>query len=417
MSVPPNRVPGAVDPGLSFRPFVALMACLMAMNALAIDIMIAALPDIAHSLHIPTENQRQWVIASYVIGFGLAQLVWGPLADRFGRKPIVVASTLSFSVLSLVAGLSATFPLLLVARFLQGIAAAASRVLVVSIVRDCYEGRQMARVMSLSFMCFLAVPILAPSIGQIILFVMGSWHWIFLLLGIFGGAVGTVAGLKLKETLHPEYRRPASIAGVGAAMARVIGNRTSGGYMLASSFAFGAMMGFINSVGQIFTDIFEAPKLFPLVFACIAGTMGVASFLNSRIVGRFGTRRVSQTAMLGFTTLSLIHLAVSFSGHETIWTLAFIQAGTMFFFGMMGSNFGSMAMEPMGDIAGTASSIQGFFQTLIGALIGLVIGQSFNGTTVPLAAGFTLVGFCIIATVIFTERGKLFRPHHAPVPA
>ncbi|PZU10909.1 multidrug effflux MFS transporter [Sphingomonas sp.] len=415
MSVPPNRAPGAADPGLSFRPFVALMACLMAMNALAIDVMLAALPEIARSLHIPTENQRQWVIASYVIGFGSAQLFWGPLADRYGRKPVVVASTLSFAVLSLIAGLSKTFELLLVARFCQGIAAAASRVLVVSIVRDCYEGRQMARVMSLAFMCFLAVPILAPSIGQAILLLTGSWRWIFLLLGLFGGLVGLTAALTLRETLHPEYRRPISIGGVARAMGRVIGNRTAAGYTLCSTFAFGSMMGFINSVGQIFADIFHAAKLFPLVFACIAATMGVASFLNSRIVGRFGTRRVSQSAMLGFTGLSLLHLAIAVSGHETIWTLALIQAGTMFFFGMMGANFGSMAMEPVGDIAGTASSIQGFFQTLLGALIGLAIGQSFNGTTVPLATGFSVIGFCIIAAVTITERGKLFRPHHAPV--
>jgi DHA1 family bicyclomycin/chloramphenicol resistance-like MFS transporter len=416
MSVPPNRAPGASDPGLSFRPFVALMASLMAMNALAIDIMIAALPEIAHSLHIPSENQRQWIISVYVMGFGLAQLVWGPLADRFGRKPILVASTTSFGVLSLVAGFSTTFPLLLAARFLQGIAAAASRVLVVSIVRDCYEGRQMARVMSLTFMCFLAVPILAPSIGQIVLIATGSWRWIFLALGGFGGLVAILAGLTLRETLHPEFRKPASLAGVGAAAVRIFRNRTSAGYTICTAMTFGAMMGFINSVGQIFTDIFHAPRLFPLVFACIAGTMGVSSFTNSRLVGRFGTRRLSQTAMFGFTALSFVHLAVSLTGHETIWSLAIIQAVTMFFFGMMGSNFGSMAMETVGDIAGTASSIQGFVQTLLGAVVGVVIGQSFNGTTVPLAAGFSLVGVGIIIAVSITERGKLFRPHHAPVP-
>jgi DHA1 family bicyclomycin/chloramphenicol resistance-like MFS transporter len=415
MSVSPNRAPGASDPGLSFRPFVVLMASLMAMNALAIDVMLAALPNIAHSLHIPTENQRQWIIAVYVIGFGAAQLFWGPLADRFGRKPILVASTALFGVLSLVAGISATFPLLLVARFLQGIAASASRVLVVSIVRDCYQGRQMARVMSLSFMCFLAVPVLAPSIGQIILLVTGSWRWIFLLLGGFGGLVAIVAGAKLRETLHPEFRRPVTLSGITSAAGRVLGNRTAAGYTFCSALAFGSMMGFINSVGQIFGDIFRAPQLFPPIFACIAGMMGLSSFLNSRIVGRFGTRRISQTAMFGFTTVSLIHLAAALAGWETIWSFAVAQAATMFFFGMMGSNFGSMAMETVGDIAGTASSIQGFLQTIIGALIGLAIGQSFNGTTVPLAAGFSIIGVAVIIGVTITERGRLFQPHHAPV--
>lgn len=417
MSVPPDRAPGASDPGLSFRPFVLLMAALMAMNALGIDIMLPALPAIGRSLHVSDPNSLQWVIAIYVTGFGFAQLIWGPLADQFGRKPIVVAAAALYAALSIVAGLAATFPLLLGARFLQGIAAAASRVLVTSIIRDCYQGRQMARVMSLSFVCFLAVPILAPSIGQIIQVATGSWHWIFLLLGCFGGLVSLISGLKLRETLHPDHRRPMSFAGVAHAMGRVVRDRMAIGYTAASACTFGAMMGFINSVEQIFGQIFAAPRLFPVVFASMAGCMAVASFVNSRIVGRFGTRRVSQAAMFGFTALSLLHLAIAASGHETIWSFGIVQAGTMFCFGMMGANFGSMAMEPVGDIAGTASSVQGAIQTCIGVLIGLAIGQSFNSTTVPLTAGFSLLGLAVILIVFVTERGQLFRPHHAPVVA
>jgi len=415
MSVPPHRAPGASDPGLSFRPFVLLMAGLMAMNALGVDIMLPALPAIGKSLHIADANQRQWIIMIYVAGFGVAQLVWGPLADHFGRKPIVTASAALYAVLSIVAGFAATFPLLLAARFLQGIAAAASRVLVTSIVRDCYEGRQMARVMSLALMCLLAAPILAPSIGQAIQLATGSWHWIFLFLALFGGAMALASGLKLKETLHPEFRRSLSFAGVLTAMVRVARERTSVGYTLASACTYGAILGMVSSIEQIFVDLFAAPRLFPIIFALAAGAMAVSSFVNSRVVGRFGTRRVSQSAMFAFTVLSILHLAVAASGLETILTFAVLQAATMFCFGMLGPNFGSMAMEPVGDIAGTASSVQGAFQTCVGALIGIAIGQSFDGSTVPLTAGFTVLGFAVIAIVFVTERGTLFRPHHPPV--
>ena len=197
-------------------------------------------------------------------------------------------------------------------------------------------------------------------------------------------------------------------------MKLAVTNRYSLGYTLASTMLFGSLLGFINSVQQIFTDIFHEAKLFPVIFACIASMMGVASFTNSRIVERLGTRRVSHTALLGFITIAGLHLAVAASGHETIWSFAILQALMMGCFGLAGSNFGSMSMEPLGHIAGTGSSIQGFVQTLGGALLGIVIGQSFNGTTVPVTAGFLMLGLSALAIVLVTERGKLFRAHHQP---
>lgn len=409
MSVPPVRAPGASDPGLSFRPFVALMACLMAMNALAIDIMLAALPEIAHSLNIASENQRQWIIATYVIGFGAAQLVWGPLADRFGRKPIVVASTASFCVLSLVAGLSSTFPLLLIARFWQGVAAAASRVLVVSIVRDCYEGRQMARVMSLAFMVFLAVPVLAPSIGQVLMWFL-PWRGLFAALTVYAVLLLGWIAWRLPETLHPEFRRPIDPVSVSRAIGRSLSARQAVGYMLAQTVLSGALYGFINSVEQIFADTFHAPKLMPLVFAGIAGMMAVASLTNSRVVERLGTRRVSHSALLCYVAAELVHLAIAATGHETIVTFAVCQGIAMFGFGLSMSNFGAMAMEPLADVAGTAASVQGFVTVVAGSLIGYWIGQHFDGTTLPLTIGFALAGVSALGIILVTEGGRLFRP-------
>jgi DHA1 family bicyclomycin/chloramphenicol resistance-like MFS transporter len=411
VSPPPVREPGSADPGLGFHAFVALVAAIMACQALGIDMMLPALPQIGQALGIASENDRQWVIAIYMFGFGAAQLVYGPLADRYGRRPILLVSMGLFAAASIWAALSVSFAGLLVARFLQGVVGAAGRVLAVSIVRDCYQGRQMARVMSLTFIVFLAVPALAPSIGQIIL-LTADWRGIFFFLAAFAGTVALVGGFRLNETLHPDYRQPISVEGIVGGIRRTLTDRNAIGYTLAMTAVFGAMMGFVNSIQQIFTDIFHAPGKFPLMFACIAGAMGISAFINSRIVERYGTRKVSHSALLGFIGFSGVHLIVALSGYETLLSFALLQCLTMFCFGMMGSNFGSMAMESMGAIAGTASSVQGFISTVGGTAIGICIGQAFNGTTVPVAGGFVGVGLTALALVFVTERGRLFRSHH-----
>ena len=408
---PPRRAPGSADPGLSFPAFVGLIAAIMACQALGVDSMLAALPAIGRSLNVVRDNDRQWIIAIYMFGFGAAQLIYGPLADRYGRRPILVVSLGLYAAMSILAGLSGSFALLLTARLLQGVAGAGSRVLTVSIMRDCYQGRQMARVMSLSFMVFLAVPMLAPSIGQLIM-TFASWRVIFFFLAAFGATVALVGGLRLNETLHPDNVRPVSFRSVGGAIGQVLTNRVAVGYMLASAFPFGALLGYVNSVGQIFTDEFHAASRFPLIFACVAGAMGVAALVNARLVERVGTRRVSHSATLGLIVLSAVHVAVAASGRETMGSFSVLQCLTMFCFGLMGSNFNAMAMEPVGAIAGTASSVLGFTSTCAGAAIGIVIGQAYDGTTVPLAAGFLIMGLVTLVVVFVTERGRLFAPHH-----
>jgi len=401
---------------IGFREFVALIASLMAINALGIDSMLPALPAMGHALGITDENQRQWIIAAYMFGFGSSQLVYGPLADRYGRKAILTVSLSLFALMSLACAFAWDFETIIIARVLQGVAAAASRVLAISIVRDRYSGRQMARVMSLSFIVFLAVPILAPSIGQIIM-LFTPWWGIFLLLAVFATSVVAWALLRLPETLHPEDRRPIDAADLWGAIRMVLGQRFSLGYTIASTLLFGSLLGFINSVQQIFTDIFHAANLFTTIFACIAAFMGIASYTNSRIVEKLGTRVVSHSAVIGFTLVSGLHVAVILAGHESIWSFSIFQALTMGCFGLAGSNFGSMAMEPVGHIAGTASSIQGFISTIGGAAIGIVIGQSFDGTTLPVAFGYFALGLAAILVVLVTEKGRLFRPHHAVAAA
>ncbi len=403
-------------PGMGFKQFVALIAALMAVNALAIDSMLPALPAIGRSLGVEDENRRQWIVTAYLLGFGGAQIVYGPLADRFGRKPVLMAGMAAYVLFSAGAAFSTSFTILLIARALMGVGAAATRVLAVSVVRDCYSGRDMARVMSLAFIVFLAVPILAPSIGQIIM-MFGPWRWVFGGLGLFGGAVLLWTALRLPETLHPADRLPFAPGRVAAAFRLTLTNRIAVGYMLAMTLVLGALFGFINSAQQVFADTLAAPQLFTSVFALIAGFMALSSFLNARIVGRLGPRRVSHMALCGFIAISALHAGVAVTGHETLVSFAVLQAGVMFCFGLVVSNFSSLAMEPLGHVAGTASSVQGFVTTLGGALLGFAVGQHFDGTTVPLAVGFMVYGLLALGMVLLAERGRLFGASASAVDA
>lgn len=401
----------AARPGMAFPAFVALIALMMALNALAIDTMLPALPQIGEAMGVAVENQRQWVVTAYLLGFGGAQLIYGPLSDRYGRRPVLMFGLVLYSLFGFLAAFAPSWEVMLAARAAQGVGAASLRVLAISIVRDCYVGRTMARVMSLSFMVFLGVPILAPSLGQLVLAV-AEWPAIFVLLGVAGLGVLLWAALALPETLRPELRRPIRLGRIGAGFAEALTHREAMGYTLGMMMITGALFGFINSSQQLFADTFGAPDAFPLAFAGIAGAIAVASLLNARLVERLGSRRLSHAALLGFILLSALHAGIALSGGEGMWAFIVLQAAVMFCFGFIPGNFGAMAMEPMGHIAGAASSAQGVVSTVGGALIGFVIGQGFDGTPAPLAAGFAACGLAALACVLWAERGRLFRARH-----
>ena len=399
---------------IGFREFVAMMAAIMAIQALGIDAMLAALPQIGESLGVREENRRQLVIAAYMFGFGTMQIVYGPLSDRYGRRPVLLISMVLFSVTSLIASFATSFTLLIAARVLQGMAAAAGRVIVVSVVRDRYSGRQMARVMSLTVIIFLLAPILAPTIGQLLLFI-GPWQIIFDALAFYAIAVALWAALRLPETLAPENRRQISVRPLLSAFGTALGNRYSLGYTLGLTLTFGAMLGYINSAQQIFADSFREPELFTLAFAISAASMGVSAFINSRFVEAFGSRKISHGALLLALAVSILHVIWSLSYGDGMISFIIFQSLTMFFFGFVGANFNAMAMEPMGHIAGTASSVQGTISTLGAALVGYIIGQCFDGTALPVVLGYVICAIGALLIVLVTERGRLFRPHHAPV--
>lgn len=400
--------PASPHPGLGFKAFVALAAALMAVNALAVDSMLPALPAIARSMGLQDGNRQQLIVTAYLLSFGIAQIVYGPLADRFGRRPVMIVGLTIYVLASLMAAAAGTIETLLVARALQGIGSAATRVLVVSIVRDCYSGNQMARVMSLAFIVFLTVPILAPSIGQLIMLVL-PWRAIFGALALFGFVMTLLVIFRLPETLHPRDRLPIAPGRIFEAFRICMTSRAAVGYMLAMTFLMGGLFSFINSVQQIFVDTFHVPQFFTTIFAGIALFMAMSSLLNSSVVGRLGTRPVSHAALIGYIIVACVHTLIVALGYETIWSFSILQAITMFCFGLVVSNFGALAMEPLGHVAGTASSIQGFVSTSGGALLGYLVGQRYDGTTMPLEVGFLIYGMMAMALVLAAERGHLFR--------
>ncbi|HEX8533052.1 MAG TPA: multidrug effflux MFS transporter [Allosphingosinicella sp.] len=389
--------------GPGMREFVALMAALMASNALAIDSMLPALPAIGDALGVLEENRRQLVITVYLLGFGVAQLIYGPLSDRYGRKGLLVISLVLYAVFALLSGIASSFTLLLAARTMQGVAAASTRVLVVSVIRDRYAGSGMARIMSIVMIVFMIVPVLAPSFGQGML-AFSTWRHIFIILAVYGGMLALWTLIRLPETLAPGHRRPLSLGAIREAALETLRIRQSIGNTVAQTLLMGALFAFINSIQQIVFDVFRRPELIGIVFACIAGPMAFSSYANSRLVMRFGSRRLLLIALSAFTGVAFIHLAAAEAMGESIWMFVVMQAATMSFFGLIGANSGALAMEPLGHIAGTASSVQGTITTIGGALIGFTIGQQFNGTTLPFLLGFTLCGASALAIAFWANR-------------
>jgi DHA1 family bicyclomycin/chloramphenicol resistance-like MFS transporter len=256
---------------------------------------------------------------------------------------------------------------------------------------------------------------LAPSLGASIALV-ASWRWVFGVLTIFGAAVATWVALKLPETLHEEDRTPISPPRMAHSFAVALRSRAGMGYAGAMTFLIGALFGFVNSVEQVFHEVFMQPAIFPLAFACMAGCMSLASLCNARLVGRIGMRPLSHGALLAFIAITVLHAIIAISGHETIITFSVLQAAVMFTFGLMSGNFNAMAMEPLGHVAGAAASLQGMISALGGSLVGFFIGQQFDRTTVPISVGYALCGGLTLLCVLYAEKGKLFRTHHGPHP-
>ncbi|WP_035577630.1 multidrug effflux MFS transporter [Hyphomonas jannaschiana] len=391
---------------------VVMVAGLMALNALAIDIMLPALNQIAHDVGLTAEgvesdNRQQLIIFAYILGFGAPQLLWGPITDRFGRRGPLFVSLTGYI---LMAGLCVTlreFHALLAARFIQGVFSSGARLVAVSVVRDLFAGRQMARFMSLVMTIFMIIPIVAPGVGQIILLV-APWEWIFGALVVFGILMLGWTWLRLPETLPADQRRPLNLGNALGAYAQVVRTPITFGYMCASGIVFGALFSFIASSEQVFREVFGRGEDFVLWFSGIAGMLAVANFTNSRLVEKIGMRRISHAALLLFTGLSALSALITFSFGESLLWFYPLFILTFACFGLLGSNFSALAMEPLGSIAGTASAAYGFATTTVSSLIGMLIGSQYNGSTIPLMIGFVCLGASSLVIILITEKGKLF---------
>lgn len=395
---------------MGFREFVVVIASIMALNPLATDMMLPALSEIGSTFDVGNANRWQSVLSAFLGGFGVGQFVMGPLSDRFGRRPVLLAGMAVYCVASLLVIVAPSFEMLLLARAMEGLGTSATRVIATSIVRDCYSGRRMASVMSLVIMVFITVPVVAPSFGQAVM-MLTQWRGIFIVLTMYGVLALLWSALRLPETLPPSGRRSIAMRDVLDAFRQTITNRQTLGYALAAGGVQGTLFAFMFSSQQIFTQVYQLGHYFPLAFATIAIGIAIAGFLNSRFVGRFGMRVITHGALVGYVVVATILLVAAIADTLPLALFMMLAMLLMFAFGLMFANLTALAMEPQGHIAGTASSLYGSVTTLLGIAIGYAVGQDYNGTLVPLATAFFVCAVAALGVVMIVEKGRLFLPH------
>ncbi|PIW56514.1 MAG: Bcr/CflA subfamily drug resistance transporter [Sphingomonadales bacterium CG12_big_fil_rev_8_21_14_0_65_65_10] len=406
---------GAKRKPVGERELIWMMALLMALNAFGIDAILPALDTLATDLGA-AGNDRQYVVGAYLLAAGIGTLVPGAFADRYGRRPVLFVALAAYIALSIACALATSFEMLVTLRAIQGFAAAGIIALPPAIIRDKVGGDKMARMMSLIFVIFLLVPAVAPSIGQGILMIVGDWRMIFVAMAIAGVGMSLWVYTRLAETLHEEDRQPIIIPKIVRHMTHAVTLRETIGYTLGSALVFGGLFGFINSSQQLIGEAFGAGDKFPLIFAICAGCMALANWSNSRIVERFGARRVSHLALFLFIAVAAAQAWFASQPGETLWTFVPLMAANMSLLGFIGANFGSIALQPFRHIAGAASSAQGFLRMTSGAALGAVIGQAYDGTALPLALALLATAVISLAFVLFSERGELFGPPQPETP-
>ncbi|SMQ69725.1 MFS transporter, DHA1 family, bicyclomycin/chloramphenicol resistance protein [Altererythrobacter xiamenensis] len=391
------------------RELIWMMALLMACNAFGIDAILPALDALAMDFGAEG-NSRQFVVGAYLFAAGLGTLVPGAFADRYGRRPVLFVGLAFYIALSLACALATSFDMLVALRAAQGFFAAGIIALPPAIIRDRVGGDKMARMMSLIFVIFLLVPAVAPSIGQGVLMLLGDWRWIFVSMAVAGLIMTAWVYFRLPETLHEDDRQEIRIKPIARNMKHAVTLRETIGYTIGSALVFGGLFGFINSSQQLIGEAFGAGDSFPLIFAICAGCMAVANWSNSRIVERFGARRVSHAALFAFIAVAAAQLWFASQPDETLWTFVPLMAANMSLLGFIGANFGSIAMQPFRHIAGAASSAQGFLRMTSGAALGAFIGYSYDGTARPLAIALLATAVLSLVFVLLSERWKLFGP-------
>jgi len=392
---------------MGYGESLLLMALLISIVALSVDTMLPALPAIGADLGAKGANDIQLVISMLFLGLSVGLLFYGPLSDSLGRKPVLFAGMAIYILGSSLSIFGTVFSTMLYGRVLQGLGAAGPRTIVLALVRDQYEGRAMARIMSTIMSIFIMIPVFAPSIGQAILLVAG-WRAIFGALLALALIVLAWFGLRQPETLSPRHRLPFSFKKIAAALAEVCCHRIALSYTIVAGFIMGAFLGYLSSAQQIFQDLYGQGLLFPFIFGILALSIGSALFFNSRVVMRLGMRKLVDRAMLALAVLSSAYFAFAclFDGRSPFWTLMVFFLAAFFCIGFLFGNLNAIAMRPMGHIAGTASAVIGALSTLLSVPIALLIGRLYNDTTLPLVGGFALLSITSLGIMRWANRIK-----------
>ena len=368
--------------------------------------MLPALAQIGSDLNVQNANDRQLVISMIFLGLAVGQLFFGPLSDKTGRKPAIYAGLVCYMAGSLLSAFAISFPMMLFGRFLQGAGVSAPRAVTLALVRDQYEGRAMAQVMSFVMMVFILVPMIAPTLGQAILLFTG-WRAIFGSFVLLAAIIMAWFALRQPETLATENRAPFSFKRIIKTTIEIIKIRPTLGYTVTAGLIGGAHLGYLNSAQQVFQEQYALGKLFPLYFAVIAFSIGLAFFLNARLVMRLGMRSLVRWSLLLIFGLSsaAFGMALFAAGQPPLWLLMAYFMMVFFCIGVLFGNLNSLAMEPLGHIAGVGAAVIGSLSTLITVLLGTMIGQSYNGTVLPLITGLGILSVLSIFVVRWADVG------------
>jgi DHA1 family bicyclomycin/chloramphenicol resistance-like MFS transporter len=376
----------------SFVEFVIILSMMMSLTALSIDAMLPSLPQIGSDLGVANPNDRQLVVSIIFLGSALGRLLFGPLSDKTGRKPAIYAGYSLYITGSLVSMSAINFPMMLVGRILQGLGLSAPQAVTLALVRDQFEGRTMARVLSFAMTVFILVPMIAPTIGQGILSIAG-WRAIFGSFLVFALITTLLFALRIPETLAPENRIPFSLHRILNSIREILKIRPAVGFTLAAGLINGVFLGYLNSAQQIFQEQYALGTLFPLIFATISLSLGMASFLNARLVMRYGMITLVRWALGTVFGVAVIFSGISIflAGQPPLWALMAYLMVSFFCTGILFGNLNALAMQPLGHLAGVGAAVVGSLSTMISMLLGTLIGQSYNGTILPLVVGMAIL--------------------------
>ena len=385
--------------------FIALMASLMSVVALAIDALLPALDVIGLAVNTQTPTENQLIITMIFLGLGIGPLIFGPLSDNLGRKPVVYFGFILFLLASFICVSAETIEYMIAGRILQGIGLSAPRTISIAIIRDKYQGDPMARIMSFVTVVFLLVPIVAPAIGKLVLDHF-DWQSIFLMQLWCSGAVALWFWKRQPETLAPNNKRTLRFQDYIHGLGEVFKQPKTMGYTLISGLVFGSFMVYLGGAQQIFHQQYDLKEEFPLIFAGLSIAIGLAIFSNGHLVMRFGMKKMVTTALYGFFGVALLYVLL-FYGQDNpgIEILMLFFALQFFAIGFLFGNLRALAMQPMGHIAGMAAAITGFISTIMALPISTFIGTYIEDQVWPIFLGFTICG--AISLIILPIINKL----------